>query len=44
MYARAVTLSQFIMQQERTNPGATGEFTSVLHDIQLAAKMINATS
>ena len=41
MYARAVTLSQFIMQQERTNPGATGEFTSVLHDIQLAAKMIN---
>jgi len=41
MYARAVTLSQFILQQERANPGATGEFTSVLHDIQLAAKMIN---
>src|SRR5258705_9708793 len=41
MYARAVTLSQFILQQGRINPSATGEFTSLLHDIQLAAKMIN---
>src|SRR2546425_5315999 len=41
MYARAITLSQFILQQERANPGATGEFTGVLHDIALAAKMIN---
>ena len=41
MYARAVTLSQFILQQERQNATATGEFTSLLHDIQLAAKMIN---
>jgi fructose-1,6-bisphosphatase I len=38
---RAVTLSQFILQQERLHPGATGEFTSVLQDIELAAKMIN---
>jgi fructose-1,6-bisphosphatase I len=41
MYARAVTLSQFLLQQERAIPGATGEFTSLLHDIQLSAKMIN---
>src|SRR5258705_310316 len=41
MYARAVTLSQFLLQQERAYPGATGEFTGLLHDIQLAAKMIN---
>jgi len=38
---RAVTLSQFVLQQERLNPGATGEFTSLLHDIELAAKLIN---
>jgi fructose-1,6-bisphosphatase I len=41
MTHRTVTLSQFIMQQERLHPGATGEFTSVLHDLELAAKMIN---
>jgi fructose-1,6-bisphosphatase I len=38
---RTVTLSQFILQQERLHPQATGEFTSVLHDLELAAKMIN---
>jgi len=38
---RSVTLSQFILQQEHLHPGATGEFTSVLHDLELAAKMIN---
>jgi len=41
MYAQAVTLSQFILQQQRQNAAATGEFTSLLQDIQLAAKMIN---
>src|SRR3989442_9543550 len=41
MYQRAVTLSQFILQQERLHPGATGEFTDLLNDLQLAAKMIN---
>ena len=42
MYSRAVTLSQFMLQQERLHPGATGEFTQLLIDIQLAAKMINS--
>jgi fructose-1,6-bisphosphatase I len=37
----AVTLSQFVLQQERDHPEASGEFTSVLLDIALAAKMIN---
>jgi fructose-1,6-bisphosphatase I len=38
---RAITLSQFVLQQEREHPEASGEFTSVLLDIALAAKMIN---
>ena len=38
---RAVTLSQFVLQQERQHPEASGEFTAVLMDIALAAKMIN---
>jgi fructose-1,6-bisphosphatase I len=42
MPQRAVTLSQFVLQQERAHPEASGEFTSVLLDIALAAKMINA--
>lgn len=41
MIDRAVTLSQFVFQQEREHPEASGEFTSVLLDIALAAKMIN---
>jgi len=41
MADRAVTLSQFVFQQEREHPEASGEFTSVLLDIALAAKMIN---
>ena len=41
MYSRAVTLAQFLEQQERKHPEATGEFTSVLMDIALASKMIN---
>jgi len=36
-----ITLSQFILQQEHEHPEASGEFTSVLSDIALAAKMIN---
>ena len=35
------TLSQFILQQERDHPDATGEFSRLLVDIALAAKMIN---
>ena len=41
MSERAVTLSQFVLQQERDHPEASGEFTGVLLDIALAAKMIN---
>jgi fructose-1,6-bisphosphatase I len=41
MYSRAVTLGQFLLQQERLHPEATGEFTGVLMDIALACKMIN---
>jgi len=41
VYSRAVTLAQFLEQQERKHPEATGEFTSVLMDIALASKMIN---
>ncbi|HEY3215218.1 MAG TPA: class 1 fructose-bisphosphatase [Candidatus Eisenbacteria bacterium] len=41
MTNRSTTLSQFIQQQERLHPGATGEFTDLLNDIALAAKMIN---
>jgi fructose-1,6-bisphosphatase I len=38
---RSITLSQFLLQQERVHPDTTGEFASLLTDIALAAKMIN---
>ena len=38
---RAITLGQFLQLQERQHPQATGEFTSLLGDIAVAAKMIN---
>ena len=38
---RAISLSQFLLQQERAHPGATGELTDLLHDIELATKLIN---
>ena len=41
MYSRAVTLGQFLIEQERKHPEATGEFTGILADIALATKMIN---
>jgi fructose-1,6-bisphosphatase I len=41
MSDRAVTLAQFVLQQERSHPEASGQFTSLLLDIALAAKMIN---
>jgi len=41
MPERSITLSQFVMKQEDLHPDATGEFTAVLLDIALAAKMIN---
>ena len=41
MLDRAISLSQFLLQQERQHPGATGELTDLLHDIELATKLIN---
>ena len=35
-----VTISRFLIDQERKHPEATGAFTSILLDIALAAKMI----
>ena len=37
----ALPLSQFILQQEHKQPEASGEFTDLLMEIALAAKMIN---
>lgn len=36
-----VTISRFLIDQERKFPAATGAFTSILHDIAVAAKMIS---
>lgn len=36
-----VTLSRFILEQERDHPRATGSLTSLLYDITLAAKLIH---
>lgn len=36
-----VTLSRFILEQERKHPRASGELTSILYDIALAAKLIH---
>ena len=37
---KSVTLGRFIMEQERSVPQATGEFSSLLLDFTLAAKII----
>ena len=36
-----ITIERFILQQERYHPEATGEFTQLLYDITLAAKIIS---
>jgi fructose-1,6-bisphosphatase I len=36
-----VTISRFLIDQERTRPEATGAFTNILYDIALAAKIIS---
>jgi fructose-1,6-bisphosphatase I len=36
-----VTISRFLVDQERHFPEATGAFTNILHDIALAAKVIS---
>ena len=38
--SHVVTISRFVVDQERLVPEATGSFTSLLHDIALAAKVI----
>ncbi len=40
LQSHVVTISRFVVDQERLVPEATGSFTSLLHDIALAAKMI----
>ncbi len=41
MADHGLTLSQFILRQEHRHPEASGEFTDLLMEIALAAKMIN---
>jgi fructose-1,6-bisphosphatase I len=41
MAAKVVTIARHIMEQERLYPAATGDFSDLLSDITLAAKMIN---
>jgi fructose-1,6-bisphosphatase I len=38
--SQVVTISRFLIEQERNHPEAVGAFTDLLHDIALAAKMI----
>ncbi len=38
---KVVTVARHIMAQERLHPQATGEFSALLHDIMLAAKLIH---
>ena len=39
--SHVVTISRFLVDQQRLHPEATGAFTSLLHDIALAAKLIS---
>lgn len=39
--SHVVTISRFLVDREHREPEATGAFTSLLHDIALAAKMIS---
>lgn len=38
--SHVVTISRFLVEEERRHPEATGAFTALLHDIALAAKVI----
>ena len=38
--AKFMTLERHIIEEERRHPGATGEFSGVLHDLSLAAKLV----
>ena len=39
--SHVVTISRFLVDQQRLHPEATGKFTGLLHDIALAAKLIS---
>jgi fructose-1,6-bisphosphatase I len=39
--SHVVTISRFLVDQQRLHPEATGAFTGLLHDIALAAKLIS---
>ena len=41
MAGAVITLDRHIIEQERQHPEATGQFTGILYDIALAAKMIS---
>ncbi len=36
-----ITLTRFIIEEQRRHPEATGDFTSILRDVALAAKVIS---
>ena len=38
--SHVVTISRFLVDEERRHPSSTGAFTNLLHDIALAAKII----
>jgi fructose-1,6-bisphosphatase I len=38
--AKFMTLERHIIEEERRHPAATGEFSGVLHDLSLAAKLV----
>ncbi|HIC62996.1 MAG TPA: class 1 fructose-bisphosphatase, partial [Gemmatimonadetes bacterium] len=38
---QGLTISRFLVEEERKMPGATGVFTGLLNDIALAAKIIS---
>jgi fructose-1,6-bisphosphatase I len=40
MPAKFITLERHIIEGERSHPGATGEFSSLLHGISLAGKLV----
>ena len=41
LQSHVVTISRFLVDQQRLHPEATGQFTGLLHDIALAAKLIS---
>jgi fructose-1,6-bisphosphatase I len=38
--SKLVTIERFILDEEKTHPGASGELTNLLYDVALAAKII----